>query len=534
MFDYALGKKLRFSFKSLRDGYVYPEWKTKDNLKGTFYEDAVVVRSRAIVLGDGLGGSKGYSGFFSHYHCLQISDFLQTLTLSIKNTEVVKKQVVEWVKQNNSQLAKIKTSSNAATTLVYLYLSNEVLYTGVAGDSGYSILRFNSKEKKLMLKFRSEEQIISFNTPECINNTGFTKLHPSQHEVDEGDVVFVASDGVLDVLHYSFIIAASNHLVRKMVTAFVAGGTLDDNSYDLADLLESFIANLHKVTVKYINDILKAIRDELTAEHMKSLEKYKTSFFWNLITCNSAEKKEKKKHKEKLEFYKNFKVSKPLTIEKTKDILKDIYNNEICNNFFPFLYSSESINTLLNQKCFENVSTVKSTSNDKEGKFNCETLEELTYPLTPSRNNPHDFKECVLKAIPQLPAGTTIEKITKSFNSRYFARNIGLAAKFMSKDERLKIDVFQLKEIIDFKNTNREKTAYQINKELISKMTWKAKVDDISVASAVLVDRETFSNEIMTVEIEKENRKNSFQYAQSILERLKKLQSPANPANILI
>ena len=529
-----LSKRLRFSFKSLRDGYIYPEWKTKNRLQGTFYEDAVVVRSRAIVLGDGLGGSQGYSGFFSHYHCLKISDFLQTLSLSNKKAEVVKKNVIESVKQNNSQLAKIKTSSNAATTLVYLYLSNETLYTGVAGDSGYSIFRFDSKDKKLLLKFRSEELIVSFNTPEHINNTDVTKLYPNEHEVEEGDVVFVASDGVLDVLHYSFIIAATNHLVRKMVITLAAGGALDENSYDLADLLESFIANLHKATVKYINQILKAIRDELKTQHKKNLEKYKMSFFWNLITCNSSEKKEKKKHKAEMDLYKDLKVSQPLTREETKSILRDIYNNEICNNFSPFLYSSKDINELLNQQCFGNVSTVKSTTSDKEGKFNCETLEELTYPLTPLENTPQNFKECVLNAIPQLPHGTTIEKITKSFNSKYFARNIGLAAKFMSKDERLKADVFQLKEIIDFKNKNREETALQINQDLISKMTWKAKIDDISVASAVVVDREKNSGEIMTVEVEKENSKKSFQYAESILERLKQLQNPAQPQNIPI
>ena len=531
----SLSKTLRFSFTSLHDGYVYPYWKTKESLQGTFYEDAVVVRSKTITLGDGVGGSNGYSGFFSHYHCLKISEALQNLSSNSVSSFDVKQTVLKSINDNNYKLSQMSSQIDAATTLVYLYLKDEMLYTGVSGDSGYSIFRFSESQNKLLLHYRSKELVFEFNTPECILPEGVTKLENYSHNVQEGDVVLVASDGVLDVLPYSFLIAATNHLVRKMVIAFNYGGKIDENSYDLADLLEAYIQNLHKVSVKYANQLATDARKELKSQYLAKEETEEPGFFKKLFGCFSSAKKIKDPiYYQQLEKIKNFEESFSLTADETNSMMNDIYKNEICNNFFPFSYTTERIYEFLNKQCFENDNTSKATNHDETKSFECETLEELTYPLIPSKDRPHNFKTCVLKAIPDLPRGTTVNKIMKSFNARYFARNIGLAAKFMSKDTRVKIDDFYMKYIEHSKKTKKGKTPQQINAELLNEMTWMAKTDDISVAAAVLVDEDIFGSQVKTDKFEKINSLKSRKYAKSIWESFRDLMNGNYSDKILI
>ena len=274
---------------SIRDGYIYPDWKTKEGLLGTFYEDAVVVRSKAMALGDGLGGTKGYSGLFSHYHCLQLSNFLQNLTSDVASDEDLRNEVLKNIKESNSKLSLGKDNLSVATTLVYLYLQGDKLFTGIAGDSGYSIFRFDSSQKKLLLHFRSEELVSDFDTPECLFTQGFTKLKTTTHDVKEGDLLLVASNGAFDVLPYSFLVVAINQLVFNMVTAKKNGRKISENSYDLADLLESFIANLHRASIKYHNDLVKSARANLKAKYLEKEEDNLAIYekAWRLITFSS-------------------------------------------------------------------------------------------------------------------------------------------------------------------------------------------------------------------------------------------------------
>lgn len=535
LFLSSLTKKLRFSFTSLHDGYVYPYWKTKGSLEGTFYEDAVVVRSNTIALGDGVGGSNGYSGFFSHYHCLKISDALQNLKHKVSGSTDVKKNVLKSISDNNSKLSQIAWDIETATTLVYLYLRDEKLYTGVSGDSGYSIFRFNPNKDKLLLHYRSEELVADFNTPECIFANGVTKLESYSHDVQEGDVVLVASDGVLDVLPYSFLIAAANHLVRKMVIALNYGLKIDENSYDLADLLEAYIQNLHKVSVKYANQLATDARNELKSEYLAKEKRQDTGIFMKIFGCFSTNKKiSDPTYYQKLKEINNFEQSFALTADQTNSMMNDIYKDEICNNFFPFSSTTEKIFEFLNKQCFESDNTSKTTNHDEAKPFDCHTLEELTYPLIPSKDKPHNFKKCVLKAIPDLPKGTTVDKITRSFNSRYFARNIGLAAKFMSKDTRVKIDDFYMKYIEHLKKIKKGKTPQQINAEILYEMSWMAKTDDISVAAAVLVDEDKSDNQLKKNQHEYNNSEKSIKYSNSIWQSLYDLLNGRSPDKIFI
>ena len=72
VFGSSVGQ-LQFSFHSQYDGYIYPSWKKKEGVKGLFYEDAVVVGKDFMVLGAGVEGTKGLTGFFSYYQCLSVA-----------------------------------------------------------------------------------------------------------------------------------------------------------------------------------------------------------------------------------------------------------------------------------------------------------------------------------------------------------------------------------------------------------------------------------------------------------------------------
>ena len=79
---------------------------------------------------------------------------------------------------------------------------------------------------------------------------------PLEYEDDvlEGDIVMVASDGVLDVLPSSFITAATNYLVGKMIEKKRNNKSLKrfdyDYDYDLADFVEGYVENLSRLSIK--------------------------------------------------------------------------------------------------------------------------------------------------------------------------------------------------------------------------------------------------------------------------------------------
>lgn len=530
LFGFNLSQKLRFSFMSIHDGYIYPEWKTKEGLLGTFYEDAVVVRSKAIALGDGLGGTEGYSGLFSHYHCLQLSNFLQNLASDVASGENLKNEVLNSIEESNLKISLSKDHIDVATTLVYLYLQDDKLFTGVAGDSGYSIFRFDSNQNKLLLHFRSEEIISDYGTPECLHSQGVTKLKATTHDVKEGDILLVASNGALDVLPYSFLVVAVNQLVFNMVVKKKYGKGINENSYDLADLLESFIDNLHRVSIKYHNDLMKSARANLKAIYLEKEEDNLSIHekAWRLMTFSSEITNPK--YQIELQKLVDLQPFQSPNVFQINSLLLDLYKNEICNDFSPFLRNSENKSLILNKQCFEKSTESKVTEHDASGNFNCSSLEELTFPFTPQKKA-HSFKNCVLKNIPVLPKDTDVNMIVESFNSRYFSRNLGLAAKFMSSDPRMKIDNFSMKFIEKFKNQYQNRNIHRVKKELLEKLTWQAIIDDIAIASAVLVDESKHSDKSMTSEQEEKNTIESAKHSELVRVLLKNLSNNVNTAS---
>ena len=667
---------LSFSFRSQHDGYIMPYWKTKDSYDGQFFEDAVVVTPQTIVLGDGLGGTSGWSGFYSNYQCLKLSKFLLD-PLEVDATELLKQinrqtllnnfelEVLASFEQNahhryNSESkkdtqnfykdtfhfnfdpssdasyksayekayraayeeAKGKVEGNAsditdrsekdhtllgtkkdlkkilvglsnnhprfsmATTMVYLKLKNDQLVTGVAGDSSYLIFRYCKEEGQMKLMYISPETVYEFNTPHSISETGISKAKADTHTVKEGDIVLVASDGVLDVLSVPFLTAATNFLVKKMVEfrrKKLADPSLDENidfNFDLAGFLESYVDNLSQLSLYFKSMTEKnrfkveedSYRTELANlnKELKTLKTYSKKSARNILKINSKESNIKKVQQNlenvalelaKLKTIDEFKVITPQdktekpeksfldtitsfftmfcgdtdveelrplylsnyvkpTQEKIESIMNLIYQEEICNTFDPTHdsrvfrkievekmkvattrkgYTKDfSADDLAKLNCFEDTVSVKKTNFDFDVKntWKCDALEKLNGKTGKKVGEFYEFDSCVANSTPKLPQDVTEKEIAQSFNSCFFARNIGFSAKFMSKDERKKIDEFTRKMLEDPKTKN----AY---------IDYNAKSDDIGIAAASLTSEDTFDQANLFNEIPKEENESS-------------------------
>lgn len=79
------------------------------------------------------------------------------------------------------------------------------IYTSLVGDSGYCILRKGENDnKKYSLFYESKSQQRRFNFPYqlgwSLNGDSPRVANNADHEVKEGDIVILATDGVLDNL----------------------------------------------------------------------------------------------------------------------------------------------------------------------------------------------------------------------------------------------------------------------------------------------------------------------------------------------
>ena len=126
-------------------------------------------------------------------------------------------------------------------------------------------------------------------------------------------------------------------------------------------------------------------------------------------------------------------------------------------------------------------------------KWNCKDILDLTYPIHPTENDKgslHNFDQCVLEAIPKLPDNITPKEIAEAFNSRYFARNIALAVKYISNDIWVKADNYLLKKLFD-NNLKRVDLSDKKLKDFETKR-WGAKNDDVSIAATAISSQDNF------------------------------------------
>lgn len=516
---------LVLSFRSKYDGYIYPYWKSKLNQPKMFYEDAVVVGEDFIVLGDGLGGTSGFSGIFSNYQCLKIADKIKSNKFNSQQKlfEAVEEASREGI-QELGLSRNLGILAHVATTLVYAKLDGKILRTGVTGDSGYSIYRYDPTERILKLIMRSKETTYKFNAPHNVNPYNPIDSEKTEHEVQEGDIVVMATDGVLDVFSSSFMTAATNYLVKKMLEKQKKDAKpeeyhLDfDYDYDMADFLEAYILNLNQVTRKLQDSVvLKGDKTNKKNVFLKFIESAK-QFFKKEKSVDQKIKKNSVQDANMTNQIDALFPQVPANTVMTDRIIDFIYKYEICNVFNPM--DSKKIFKLVNAyqsfthlgiinnpsisqikqtepiNCFNLSKIEKKTLHHKDSpKWECQNILDLTYPLEPPRKKSqshHDFKECVRNAIPKLPEGVTAKMIASVFNSRYFARNIALAAKFMSMDQREKIGDFLMKK---YYVSSKRKFKFPKNDLEYKIFDWQAKSDDIGIAAAAVLEKTIYDRD---------------------------------------
>ena len=559
------GGALLFSFQSQYDGYVHPEWKKKGTEQAKFFEDAVVVSPNSVVLGDGVGEAKGFSGILSNYQCLRLAEFLDASpSLDQDTLKLAIPEKTESFSDELGTLTKSKDVASMATTLVYLHLRANRLFSGVAGDSGYSLYRFNKDSQKLLLEYRSRELTHGHNFPVQIQPGSPFKGDQREERVEEGDVVFVASDGVLDVFPSSFITAAVNYLVSKMILASRNKRPVKDYDYDLADFLESYIHNLSQLAAHYKQSLKTGIEKEfkfiplpkeepVAAEEKVPEKKSGGGFLSNFLSCFGSSSTKAKSSLDGIRVVPKPTYpegAEPLHLLKTNRMMSQIYQQEICNVFDPSSKAEAFADLQVDEEvekigqrpadvpgipfkekpkilnCFTGKhhmdSELKRTSHDGAGNWACSSIEDLTFPLHPVTDDfgkYHIYKDCVEKAIPSLPESTTPEEIANTFNSRYVSRNIGLAARFMSRDPRVKLDDFTLKMYYNHKTQQLELPRGMRSESVF----WDAKSDDISVAAASIISLETF--QARKIEQENPTGKSLSQHSTAIRELFEKISS---------
>ena len=157
-------------------------------------EDAWVASSNILAVADGVGGWERHgvdSGLFSKQLVLNIkSIFDQNEAQELKNV------LGEAVTTNG------QTGSSTAVLAEFDTSQENFIKTTNLGDSGYTILR-PLGEGKFEQIFRSKEQQYSFNFPyQCGTGAELAayEADDNQHEVQDDDVIILASDGVYDNL----------------------------------------------------------------------------------------------------------------------------------------------------------------------------------------------------------------------------------------------------------------------------------------------------------------------------------------------
>ena len=185
--------------------------------------------------------------------------------------------------------------------------------------------------------------------------------------------------------------------------------------------------------------------------------------------------------------------------------MNDIFGSEICNLLNPIqnmntrknLYNSNNFYDLtsLEEKqyaeeqkksfdCFRKKEIEKKIMRQfKPQKWKCTDILDFVYPIYPTEKNYNGISDCILEVIPKLPDKIFSQDIAEVFNSRYFARNIALAVKYILKNPRVADKYFKLK---SFLNIRASKIVF--NDEMIAEIKDKfaAKEGDVSIAASAI------------------------------------------------
>lgn len=187
---------------------MIPHYKKKQ----TGGEDSFLVCDDLVMVADGVGGWAGKGidpGKFSRELRDHIKEEYEKRKCYGLDEVEIKSSLVDAVK---------KTKSTGSSTIVMLLLNQETkkLHSTYVGDSLYMILRYDESEKIFKLLHKSNEQQHKFNQPFQVGTNGDSPNLAiiQSHDIQDKDIVLVASDGLWDNLFDEVIIETINDRVQ--------------------------------------------------------------------------------------------------------------------------------------------------------------------------------------------------------------------------------------------------------------------------------------------------------------------------------
>lgn len=112
------------------------------------------------------------------------------------------------------------TKSMGSSTIVLLLLNQETkkLHATYVGDSLYMILRYNEETKLFEYYYKSNEQQHKFNQPFQVGTNGDSPNLAiiESHDIQDKDIVIVASDGLWDNLYDENILSIINDKAKGL------------------------------------------------------------------------------------------------------------------------------------------------------------------------------------------------------------------------------------------------------------------------------------------------------------------------------
>ena len=171
-------------------------------------EDAASLSSNVIAVADGVGGwaESGIDpAIFSKRLCKNIDELV--LQKELHYIENPKELMMEAVYQN-------KETGSSTCVIATLDKHKPILTTCNLGDSGYLLLRKSGID--LIQIYKSKEQTHSFNFPYQVGTGGDdpSKGEDNRHELQDRDIVILASDGLFDNLFNVKIIELVRPFIR--------------------------------------------------------------------------------------------------------------------------------------------------------------------------------------------------------------------------------------------------------------------------------------------------------------------------------
>ncbi|KRX01894.1 Protein phosphatase 2C (PP2C)-like domain [Pseudocohnilembus persalinus] len=174
-------------------------------------EDAFLISDQIMAVADGVGGWNRYGvdpAFFSRELCKNLETNFNS------NKTYYTNHLVQLIQKSHQ---KVKYTGSSTLVVASIQDDKPILNTALLGDSGYILFRV--EENKLNIIYEFSEQQHSFNFPYQLSysrgpNAQSDKASDSilmSHEVQDGDIIVMGSDGLFDNLYLDQISNIANY-----------------------------------------------------------------------------------------------------------------------------------------------------------------------------------------------------------------------------------------------------------------------------------------------------------------------------------